>query len=106
MYNTDTELLFPSRVIPTLRDLRGKDWQQLVDRVVGQEPTELDHLAFILMMVRLNSCTSCNADSFRAMRGCTQCAVQNVRRHRDGDDDLTSMFLKARKELEASLVKS
>jgi hypothetical protein len=100
MYNTDTELLFPSRIIIDLRDQRGKVWHDLVDRVINEEPTTLDHMAFVLMMARLDGCNSCNADSFRAMRGCTQCALQNVRRYRGSDEDLLRLFEKARKDLE------
>lgn len=100
MYNTDTELLFPSRIIKELRDHRGKVWQDLVDSVDGKEETELDRLAFVLMMARLDGCITCNADSFRAMRGCTQCALQNIRRFRGGDKELVKLFKQARKDLE------
>jgi hypothetical protein len=100
MYNSDTELLFPSRIIAELRDMRGKEWQALIDRVLEQKPNDLDHMAFVLMMARLNGCNSCNSDSFRAMRGCTQCALQNVRRYRGSDSELMKMFEKACKDLE------
>ena len=100
MYNTDTELLFPSRIISELRDQRGVYWQKLVDRILDQEPTSIDRLAFVLMIARLDGCTTCNADSFRAMRGCTQCALQNVRRFRGNDRELVKMFNKARKDIE------
>lgn len=105
MYNSDTELLFPSRIILELRDERGPEWAELVDKVMAQEPTELDHLAFILMMARLNGCNSCNADSFRAMRGCTQCALQNIRRYKGSDADLIKRFEKARKDVEKAAAK-
>ena len=36
MYQTDTEMLFPSRVIPTLKHLRGKAWKELVENVAKQ----------------------------------------------------------------------
>jgi len=100
MYNTDTELIFPSRIISELRDLRGKLWQNLIDDVEKQEETSLDRLAFVLMMARLDGCTTCNADSFRAMRGCTQCASQNIRRFRGNDRELVKMYKEARKDLE------
>jgi hypothetical protein len=100
MYNTDTELLFPSRIISDLRDHRGKAWRNLIDRILEQESTSLDRLAFVLMMARLDGCTTCNADSFRAMRGCTQCALQNIRRFRGNDKELIKMFNKARSDLE------
>lgn len=100
MYNNDTELLFPSRVIPELKDQRGKEWRKLVDEVQESGPSTVEHLAFVLLMARLDSCTTCNADSFRAMRGCTQCALQNVRRYRGSDADLIKMYEKAKKDLE------
>ncbi|TAK12898.1 MAG: hypothetical protein EPO32_07180 [Anaerolineae bacterium] len=99
MYNDDTELLFPSRVIRELRDERAAGWAELVDRVKDTPPDHPDHLAFVLMMAKLNGCTSCNADSFRAMRGCTQCAIQNVKRNKGGDGELVKLFEKALKEV-------
>ncbi len=100
MYNNDTELLFPSRVILALRDERGGFWRQMVEKAAVLMPTERDHLAFVLMMVRLNGCMSCNSDSFRAMRGCTQCSIQNVRRYRGKDEDLGKQLAKALHDLE------
>jgi hypothetical protein len=102
MYNDDTELLFPSRVIPHLREVRNKPWRDLVDRASDATGDHIDHLAFILMMVKLDGCNTCNADSFRAMRGCTQCALQNVRRHRGPDSELVKLYNKSHKELAAA----
>lgn len=99
MYNNDTELLFPSRVIGELAGLRGPDWDQLVNRVKDLDEDSIDHLAFVLMMTKLNGCMTCNADSFRAMRGCTQCAVLVIRRFRGKDDELMKLFEKAKKEI-------
>ncbi len=62
MYNDDTDMLFPSRVIPTLRDLRGDGWANLIDEVEDQPPDALDHLGFVLMMIKLGGCTSCHAE--------------------------------------------
>ncbi len=100
MYNDDTELLFPSRVIPELAGERGPQWDDLLKRVAALPQDHPEHLAFVLMMVKLNSCTSCNADSFRAMRGCTQCALQNVKRLKGDDAELLKLYDKARKEAE------
>ena len=105
MYNDDTELLFPSRVIPALRDQRGASWRKLVDRVAKKPEDELEHLAFVLLMIRVDGCTNCNADSFRAMRGCTECAKQNVRRYRGGDKELLAKYDKALKDVEKKLAK-
>ncbi|HJW91187.1 MAG TPA: hypothetical protein VJ436_11150 [Anaerolineales bacterium] len=103
MYNNDTELLFPPRVIPTLRLLRGEDWQELVDRVLRADPTARERLAFVLMMVRLGGCVFCHADSFRAMRGCTQCARNTLRRFRGEDLELIELFDQASQEVDRYL---
>ncbi|NIW49185.1 MAG: hypothetical protein GWN30_31795 [Gammaproteobacteria bacterium] len=99
MYNNDTELLFPSRVIKELAGLRDQEWEELVSRVKDLEEDSVDHLAFVLMMSKLDGCMTCNSDSFRAMRGCTQCAILNIRRFRGKDGELLKLFEKARKEI-------
>lgn len=103
MFNSDTELLFPPRVIPTLRNLRGKTWQELVDRIPCNGEATQEQLAFILMMARLNNCANCNADTFRAMRGCTQCSRLTIKRHRGSDEDLQALFDAARVDVEQYL---
>ncbi len=105
MYNSDTEVLFPSRVISSLRGLRSGEWRDLVDRVSDLPPSHPDHLAFVLLMVRLGGCISCNADSFRAMRGCSQCARQTVHRFRGTDKDLLDQFNEARVDIDKYLQK-
>lgn len=105
MYNSDTDLLFPPRIIPLLRNLRGEAWRSLIDQVSEQEPTNLDRLSFVLLMIRLGGCVSCQADSFRALRGCTQCAYQTIRRYRGSDKELLEQFSEARKEIENYLGK-
>lgn len=99
MYNIDTELLFPSRIINELSEQRGEEWKQLVERVHDLPSRDLDKLAFVLMMARLDGCNTCNSDSFRAMRGCTQCALQNIRRFRGTDKELLKEFEKARNDI-------
>ena len=105
MYHSDTEMLFPSRAIPTLGKLRDRAWEQLIENLKDLDPTEMDHLAFVLMMVRLGGCTTCQADSYRAMRGCIQCAQQTIRRFKGSDQDLLERFNKARLEMESFIQK-
>lgn len=99
MYNADTELLFPARVIPLLRTLRGQEWQEMIEKVMQEDENSQGRSAFVLMMVRLNGCISCNADSFRAMRGCTQCARQVIRRFRGSDLELCHQYQQALQEV-------
>ncbi|MEW6568767.1 MAG: hypothetical protein AB1449_11500 [Chloroflexota bacterium] len=99
MYQRDTEMLFPMRVAPVLRNLRGAAWRRLVDRAVRAPEGSLDQLAFCLMMIRLASCLTCHTDSYRAMRGCTQCAAQVVRRFRGDDAEMVTLFERARSDV-------
>ena len=105
MYNDDTELLFPSRVIESLSGLRGEEWEALVNSALESPEDSAEHLAFVLMMTKIDGCNTCNSDSFRAMRGCTQCAALNIRRYRGSDKELTKMYEKAKKDIERSLSK-
>lgn len=95
MYQSDAEILFPARVIPLLRNLRGYDWQQLVDHIISQGPDSIEVQAFTLMMIRLDGCLTCHADSYRAMRGCTLCAQQAVTRYKGTDQDLITAYERA-----------
>lgn len=105
MYNPDTEILFPLRVVPQLKSLRGGEWAGLVDLVSSPESDKAQKYAFVLMMVKMSGCVNCDSDSFRAMRGCSQCARQSVRRFRGTDQDLLDQHLHLQKEVEAFLKK-
>ena len=106
MYNSDTEVLFPSRVIPTLRNMHGEEWRRLIDHVLSAEAAPAERHAFVLMMARMCGCVSCNADSFRAMRGCTQCGKQTARRFRNGDGEFVDQYRQVLQEVEAYLRKT
>jgi len=99
LYQRDAEMLFPARVTPLLRDLRGREWQQLIDEVVNQSDGSLVQLAFGLMMIRLNGCLTCHADSYRAMHGCTLCSQQAVLRYKGTDEDFVAAFEQARRDI-------
>jgi hypothetical protein len=92
---TNNELLFPHHVIPALRKLRGQQWRTLVEQVMKLPENHEESLAFMLMMIRLNGCMACETDSYRAMRGCSACAIQTLRRYKGEDDELVDMFRQA-----------
>lgn len=95
--NSDTELIFPMRVIPKLRELRGGAWRDLVDHVMDPDTPIEEQLGFVLMMADLCSCSTCNSYSYRAMRGCTVCASSTIQRFRQEDKALISMHKKSSK---------
>jgi hypothetical protein len=65
--------------------------------------TDPDSLAFTLMMVRLDGCVKCHEGSFKYMRGCQLCATQTVMQFKGSDSDLTAMYNKARRNVDAYL---
>jgi hypothetical protein len=103
MYNEDTDLIFPPRVIPSLRELRGNEWERLIDIVENAELTDENRLAFVLLMVKMGGCTSCHSDSYRAIRGCTHCSQQTIRRFRGSDQELIGLYTQAVDEIKGHL---
>ena len=99
MYQSDTEMLFPTRVIPSLKAFRGPAWKSLVETASAATDGDETTLAFGLMMIRLNGCLTCHSDSYRAMRGCTVCAQQAVARFKDTDEGLVRLYQKASREV-------
>ena len=91
MYS-DNEILFPHYAISALRDVRDGKWAQLIDQLEGKAQTSPEVLGLMSMMIKINGCLSCETDSFRAMRGCTPCARQCLRRCKDSDQELIGNF--------------
>lgn len=100
----ENELLFPPYAIPSLRNERGPEWRELVDRVARLPDDHPESLAFSLMMMRLDGCMACETDSYRAMKGCRSCASQVLRRHKGADSDLLQRYERALKDVRAYLI--
>ena len=103
MYHSDTEILFPMRVAPGLRELRGRKWQRLTDRAIEAADGSPEQLAFGLVLIRLAGCLTCHPDSYRALRGCTACATHVIRRHRGEDENLAELYQRALTDVEGFL---
>ena len=96
---TDNEILFPHYAIASLQRLRGKEWAQLIEKLTQMDETSPEVLAFMSMMIGLNGCTPCETDSYRAMRGCSACAQQTLRRFKGSDQDLIAKYNKSLDEM-------
>jgi hypothetical protein len=93
------DLLFPSYAIESLRKLRGAQWESLICGLLEQDPIGPERIAFVLFMVRLSGCTSCQSDSFRAMRGCVICASNTIRRYKGNDKSLIDLYNEAKRDM-------
>jgi hypothetical protein len=105
MINRDIEMVFPPRVIPSLKGLRGETWERLVDQVLLEADDGVEKIAFVLLLVRLAGCLSCQADSFRAMRGCSYCSTQTIKRFKGSDQELVKSYEHAKEEVKNYLKK-
>lgn len=97
------ELLFPPGSIAMLRQVRGELFAALVERVISLPEDHPESLAFSLMMIRLDGCMACETDSYRAMRGCTPCARQTLRRFKGSDAELMARYEEALDDVRAYL---
>jgi hypothetical protein len=102
-YHSDTEILFPMRVATSLKEFRGDVWQRLVGEVCRAPEDSLEHMAFSLVLIRVNGCLTCHTDCYRAMRGCSVCAAMSIRRYRGSDEELRTMYEDAKWEVSAYL---
>jgi len=99
----ESEILFPTRCINQLAGLRSPEWRALIERIASLSQTHEDSLAFSLMMIKFNSCLTCDLDSYRASLGCTTCAKRMVAGVKGSDKLLLRKFEEARQEVIAYL---
>lgn len=65
---------------------------KLIDGLSAKMETSIEVLALMSLMIELNGCLACETDSYRAMRGCTACAQQTLRRYKGSDEELIRMY--------------
>lgn len=99
----DSEVLFPTRCIGLLANLRATDWRRLVEYVASLPETHEDSLSFSLMMIKFSGCLTCDLDSYRASLGCSTCAKRTVAGFKGSDRALLRKFEEARQEVMAYL---
>ena len=73
-----SQILFPNACIRQLHDLQDEQWEELVERVIVQEISSDEGLAFSLMMIELCSCETCDMGSYKASLGCDVCSQRAV----------------------------
>jgi len=95
----EIDLLFPSRAIEPLRKLRGEQWENLINYLVELDQKDPQRVAFVLFMVRMGGCTTCQSDSYRAMRGCILCSTNTIKRYKGTDQILIELYNEALKDL-------
>jgi hypothetical protein len=95
----ESEILFPPRCIPQLRNLRGPEWAKLIDHIAALPDGHEDVLAFSLLMIELASCLTCDLDSYRASLGCCTCARRTVSGFKGSDREIIKQFEDVRDEV-------
>jgi hypothetical protein len=104
MLNPDTELIFPIRILPKLTNLRGEIWENNITEVL--ETNDLvNQVGMIVLMIKVAGCITCNADSYRAIRGCTLCSQQAIKRYKGTDKELNQIYRKSCKKVKKFIEK-
>lgn len=98
-----TELLFAHWATRSLQNARDAKWKKLVQEIQALPETHPDALAFQLMMVRLNSCVTCDARKYVEKGGCARCSVSTLNFSKDSEEALLARFRAARKEVAQAL---
>jgi hypothetical protein len=94
MLNPDTELIFPLRILPKLKDLRGEIWGKIIIELLETKDL-VNQVGMIVLMIKVAGCITCNADSYRAIRGCTLCSQQAIKRYKGTDKELIQIYSKS-----------
>jgi hypothetical protein len=68
--------------------------------MVDREPADPERVAFVLFMVRISGCTTCQSDSYRAMRGCVLCSSNTIKRYKGSDQNLIDLYNEAMKDVD------
>lgn len=94
-----SEILFPHRCVDSLKDMRGSEWQELVEHIAELPDTHEESLAFALMMIKLTGCLNCDLDSYKASLGCCTCAKRAINAFKGSDKALLRKLEEAKEEL-------
>ena len=95
-----TEFLFAHWAVPSLKNLRGPRWQELVTRIAALPSTHPDALAFALMMIRLNGCLNCDATRYRDRGGCSTCSRFSLTTlNKENENSLLTRYRAAQKDI-------
>lgn len=94
-----TELLYAHWATRLLQNARGPKWKKLVQDMTALPETHPDALAFQLMMVRLNSCVTCDARKYVEKGGCARCSNTTLSFSKETEEALLARFRAARKEI-------
>lgn len=100
MYS-ENEIFFPHTAIPALREQRGPEWARLIDSLKHKDETSDEVLALMAVMIELNGCLACETDSYRALKGCSPCAIQTLKRFKGEDIELIELYQSALCQSEA-----
>ena len=65
-----------------------------------------EFVGFCYMMVQLCNCANCTWNSFRAIKGCTTCAINTVNRLKESDAELVSQYKSSVTEIKANFSKN
>jgi hypothetical protein len=88
----EQKLLFPLEILPELLNERSAAWQRFLAEFLANGESLVPKTAMIVLLSRMIGCAGCEADSFRALRGCLPCAKQALKRNRENDTAIIALY--------------
>jgi hypothetical protein len=98
------EILFPHSKVSGLKNLKSKEWKNLVEHISVLPETHPEALAFSHMMIKVCDCLNCDLSSYKAALGCAACSQRTINALRDDDEQLLTRYEKSLKEMEGYLI--
>jgi len=81
----------------------------LIEKTIEKNVDVANKISMTLLIAKVSGCITCNADSYRANRGCKLCSQQAIKRYKNSDIELENMYkrmyIKTRKYLEKKFPK-
>lgn len=92
MMYSHCEILFPHSKVNGLKNFKGEDWKDLVERIATLPETHPDALSFSHMMIKVCDCLNCDLSSYKAALGCAACSQRTINALRDTDKQMLRRF--------------
>lgn len=99
----NNELMFPHSAVSSLTEVRNGSWRELTEHVAGLSETEVESLAFSLMMIKLCGCLKCQPGCYKLSLGCATCASRAIGSFKGADSVLLKRYRKAYDEVNGFL---
>lgn len=103
LYQTSASL-FPRYAIPRLRRRHGRKWSKLVKRISYLPVEHPEHMAFTLMMRRIDKQVHTGSEALCMMPGCATCASDVLEQFGGNERTLMGLYKETLNEVRGFVI--